>query len=324
MKRSERSKVVMPSELINVAHPFYNSPSVQGAMLFDVVRTEAFGKAIKKIVRNKDVLEIGTGTGILSLFATNFGAQSVTATEAAEETFQTARNTIRNNGFRKKISLIQYKNKPIKFGKKFDVIMSECLGHFAFDENMVSVVAKYKKHLKKGGVFLPRRISLFISLAENADFYKQNINLWNNSAYGFDFSAMKKLSQKRVYIQTFKQKQILSTVGKIINYDLKEKTPYSLKGLQKIRTKKAGIAHGLAGWFSAELADGININTSPLLAPTHWEQCFFPFEKPIKIKKNDNLKITMEIKSNAKSNKVKFSWKLLGQNKLSSSGQAVV
>ncbi|MCE9548883.1 methyltransferase domain-containing protein, partial [Candidatus Nomurabacteria bacterium] len=198
MKRSQRSKVVMPSELINVEHPFYNSPSVQAAMLFDIVRTKEFEKAIKKISKGKDILEIGTGTGILSLFASRSGSRSVTATEAANETFRTAKETIKNN--RKNISIIQYKDKPIKFKHNFDVIMSECLGHFAFDENMVSVVSKYKKHLKKDGVFMPRQISLFVALVNNNEFYRQNIDSWNKKAYGFNFSAMRKLALERVYI----------------------------------------------------------------------------------------------------------------------------
>lgn len=324
MKRSERAQVVMPSELINVAHPFYNSPSVQAEMLYDVNRTRAFEKAIKKTVKNKDVLEIGTGTGILALFAANFGARSVIATESADETFKTAQETIRNNNLQNKISLIQYKNKPLKFNHKFDVIISECLGHFAFDENMVSTVAQYKKHLNKNGIFLPRKIFLYTTLVENSNFYKKNIDYWKNKAYTFNFSAMKKMASERIYIQTFKPKQIFSTIAKILDYDLKDKVPYSLKGTKKIEITKTGIVHGIAGWFSAELADNVEINTSPFLKPTHWEQCFLPFEKPVKIKKGETLEIKIIVQSNEKSNKVKFNWELSRYGKKLSTGEALV
>ena len=314
----------MPSELINVEHPFYNSPSVQGAMLFDVPRTTTFEKAIQQISKNKDILEIGTGTGILSLIAAKAGARSVTATEAADETFNTAKETIKNNNLEKAIDLVQYKNKPLKFKQKFDVIMSECLGHFAFDENMVSVVAKYKKHLKKDGVFLPSNISLFMTLVDNADFYAQTINNWNQKTYGFDFSAMRKLSTKRIYIQTFDQKQILSSVAQIVDYDLKDKNPYLLQGEQKITVTKDGLAHGFAGWFTALLAPGVEIDTSPSAPSTHWEQCFMPFLEPLEVKKGDVLEIKVIVKSNEKSNKVKFNWYVSKNKKLILTNEAEV
>jgi len=56
-KRSQRASVVMPSELINVEHPFYNSPSVHLAMLKDDVRVIAFKAALEKLITfNKTIL----------------------------------------------------------------------------------------------------------------------------------------------------------------------------------------------------------------------------------------------------------------------------
>ncbi|MCE9548882.1 hypothetical protein K8Q98_00575, partial [Candidatus Nomurabacteria bacterium] len=110
----------------------------------------------------------------------------------------------------------------------------------------------------------------------------------------------------------------------IIDYNLKDKTPYSLSGLRKIEIQKTGTIHGIAGWFSAELADNAEINTSPFLPSTHWEQCFFSFKKPLKVKSGDVFEIGMVVKSDEKSNKVTFIWKLLKHGKKIDMGKAIV
>jgi ribosomal protein L11 methylase PrmA len=56
-------------------------------MIRDKARTEAYKKAIvqnKHLFKGKTVLDIGTGTGILSLFAAECGAKKVYAVDNAD------------------------------------------------------------------------------------------------------------------------------------------------------------------------------------------------------------------------------------------------
>ena len=149
-KRSQRASVVMPSELINVEHPFYNSPSVHLAMLKDDVRVIAFKAALEKLITfNKTtVLEVGTGTGILSLISASLGAKSVIATEAANGMIDICRESFLKNEIGNHINLIpvdDIEHPPI-LPKEIDVIVSECLGHFAFDENMITPFPPENRH----------------------------------------------------------------------------------------------------------------------------------------------------------------------------------
>src|ERR1051326_267702 len=145
MRRSQRSPVVMPSELINVAHPFYSSPSVHLAMLQDKVRTLAFEAAFRKLVRRDSaVLDLGTGTGILAMLAAKLGARKVYASEIEGFMFRAAQHNISSNGLDKRVHLVACNGERLRLPERVDIIASECLGHFGFDENMVRVVSDAK------------------------------------------------------------------------------------------------------------------------------------------------------------------------------------
>ena len=60
----------------------YSHYSIHEDMLRDAVRTKAYMKAIldnPKLFKNKIVLDIGSGTGVLSIFAAKAGAKKVFA-----------------------------------------------------------------------------------------------------------------------------------------------------------------------------------------------------------------------------------------------------
>jgi protein arginine N-methyltransferase 1 len=64
----------------------YSHYSIHEEMLKDTVRTKAYMKAIvnnPKIFKDKIVMDIGSGTGVLSIFAAKAGAKKVYAIENA-------------------------------------------------------------------------------------------------------------------------------------------------------------------------------------------------------------------------------------------------
>ena len=52
---------------------------------------------------------------------------------------------------------------------------------------------------------------------------------------------------------------------------------------------RAGVCHGLAAWFKAELADGITFASSPSDPPSVYGQGYFPVEEPIEVSGGDVL-----------------------------------
>jgi len=107
------------------------------------------------------VLDIGCGTGILSIFAARAGAKHVYAIDNAEIALF-AKDIVKDNGLESKITV--YKGKmeelDLPFGEgEVDIIVSEWMGYFLLYESMLDCVlwARDKYLNKKTGKMLPDR-----------------------------------------------------------------------------------------------------------------------------------------------------------------------
>lgn len=75
-----------------------------------------------------------------------------------------------------------------------DIIISEWMGVCLFHESMLSTVIYARdKWLKKDGILMPDRVTLFLAGVEHAAMQKLLIDDWT-SVYGFDMSALKELA----------------------------------------------------------------------------------------------------------------------------------
>lgn len=74
-----------PRELIDEGYfKNYSNPSIHKDMLNDKVRVEMYQKAIELTCKDKSVLDLGCGSGILSGFAIKYGAEQVFAIDNAD------------------------------------------------------------------------------------------------------------------------------------------------------------------------------------------------------------------------------------------------
>lgn len=97
-------------------------------MLHDTERNQKYYMAINAAIKkmhseNKkaNVLDIGTGTGLLSMMAVKCGADSVTACEAFKPVAQCAKQIMKANGFADQIKLIAKNSLDLKVGSLGDM-----------------------------------------------------------------------------------------------------------------------------------------------------------------------------------------------------------
>ena len=87
-------------------------------MMNDRPRNEAFDEAIRSVVESGDlVLDIGAGSGLLSMMAARAGAQKVVACELVEDLAMMARDITAANGFEGQINIVHSESQALKVGE---------------------------------------------------------------------------------------------------------------------------------------------------------------------------------------------------------------
>lgn len=132
----------------------YAHISIHRTMLSDRIRTLSYREAIFRnpsLFQDKIILDVGCGTGILSLFAAKCGAKRVYAVEKSQIN-HFAKQIIDKNGFSNQISLIEKTMEEVTetdIPEKVDVIISEWMGYCLLYESMLpSVIVARNKFMK--------------------------------------------------------------------------------------------------------------------------------------------------------------------------------
>jgi predicted RNA methylase len=109
--------------------------------LKDTVRTTSFRTAIERAVQPGDVvLEVGAGTGILSLFAAAAGARKVFAVEIDEYLCECLAETVRANGLTGIIEILPGDARELELPPAVDVVISELIDTGLVEEQQIPVL----------------------------------------------------------------------------------------------------------------------------------------------------------------------------------------
>ena len=280
---------------------YFNSYStfyIHEEMIKDKIRTGSYKKAIennKTIFKDKIVLDIGSGTGILSIFAAKAGAKHVYGIEYADIA-DYSKEIIKQNNLSDKITIIQSKveeaNLPVD---KVDIIISEWMGYFLLYESMLDTLLFARdKWLKKDGYLLPDKAQIYLAGIQDTLYKYNKIDSWDN-VYGFNFSVLKNPALAEPIIDNFPNNNIISNSCKIFDIDL-----YTVKvedldfsAGYEIIFNKDDTFNGFVTWFDVEfdkLPNKITLSTSPYEPSTHWKQVMFYSKNDIEVKKKEKLK----------------------------------
>jgi hypothetical protein len=151
--------------------------------LVDRRRTLAFRSAIESVVRQGDVVvEVGAGTGILSLFAAAAGAARVYAVEIDPVLARTCRETVRANDLEDVVEVLAGDALTVELPTDVDVVIAELIETGLLDEMQVAVMNSLHKRgvVGPGTTLVPQSYDTSLQLATT-----------DSSFYGFTIHAPK-------------------------------------------------------------------------------------------------------------------------------------
>ena len=260
-------------------------------MICDRVRTEAFQRAIDSTVRPGDiVLDVGAGSGILSMFAAQAGAERVYAVERTTVAVL-AQELAAANGLSKIIEVIQGDVMDVELPERVDVIVSEWLGGFGIDEGMLTpVIAARDRWLEPGGVMIPRSVTAWAALVHDR-YLGETVGFLKDNPYDLRLGKLVELTVNEIsYSGTFRHlaagdsrsesARLWTTDADTVSFEQAE-APHEAETLLQVH--EHGTANALALWFSAELAPGISLSIGPGDPPTHWGMTTAPLRSPVEL-----------------------------------------
>lgn len=266
-------------------------------MLKDTVRTGSYKAAIlnnKALFAGKTVLDVGSGTGILCLFAAKAGAKRCIGIECSDIA-DFATEIAQRNGYGDVITYIRGKVEEVEIPvEKVDIIVSEWMGYFLIYESMLdSVLFARDKWLVEGGLMFPDRAKLYVSAIEDADYREEKIGFWDH-LWGYNFEPMKRCVMQEPISDSVDASAIATTTECILDIDLTKVRTEELDFVAPYRltVNRKDFLHALCVWFDTSFeacSPKVVLSTAPGQSYTHWKQSVLYIEDVLVANEGDTV-----------------------------------
>ncbi|XP_057445289.1 probable protein arginine N-methyltransferase 6 isoform X2 [Lotus japonicus] len=306
----------------------YAHLGIHQEMIKDRVRTETYREAIMRhqsFIAGKVVVDVGCGTGILSIFCAQAGAKRVYAVDASDIALQ-ANEVVKANNLSDVIVVLHGRVEDVEINEEVDVIISEWMGYMLLYESMLgSVITARDRWLKPGGLILPSSATLYMAPVTHTDRYSESVDFWRN-VYGIDMSAMLSLAKQCAFeepsVETISGENVLTwphVVKYVDSYSVTINELETVTTKFKFNSMMRAPLHGFAFWFDVEFNgpaiaptnyhsstpiienhqvngsqrkkrtnpnEALVLSTAPEDPPTHWQQTLIYFYDPIELEQD--------------------------------------
>lgn len=276
--------------------PFWHIP-----MMNDAPRNDAFEAAIKAAIAERGpqarVLDIGAGSGLLSLMAARAGAQQVVACEMEPLIAEMAQQIVARNGYADRITVHAKPSTDLAIGIELDapadILVSEILSSDLLTEKVLDTFEDaHRRLLALDAIVIPRAASAMGCLVASetlADY------AFVGSVSGFDLSPFNALAQQRLPIHgTMTGWDRLSDDHELVRLDLTQAKHDGVLARLSIPVTASGRAIGIVQWMHIDLWSGITFDNHPdHYADGGWLQILHSFPQPIDVVAGDTLDIAV-------------------------------
>lgn len=265
-------------------------------MMNDNVRNDAYEKALKTALKNGGVvLDIGSGSGLLSMMAARHGASKVTTCEEVSMVAEKAKIIIKRNGFSEKIDVINKLSTNLVIGadlERADILVTEIFDNGLLGEYAFVAIEHAKNHLlKPNAQLIPSGARVYAMCVESEEIYK---NHRVETISNFDLSPFNQFSTYNYSSYHIEKHEhlALSTTANIFDFNF-----YNIPGNESVDIEfdiiESGTCHAIVYWYELQLDEDTIISTAPHLPQLScWKQAVQILSKSIILTKGKSFKMT--------------------------------
>lgn len=276
--------------------PFWHIP-----MMNDAPRNDAFEAAIKAAIdvtgTDARVLDIGAGSGLLSLMAARAGARKVVACEMDPMIAEMAQRIVAQNGYADRITVHARPSTELAIGAELDapadILVSEILSSDLLTEKVLDTFEDaHRRLLAPDAIVIPRAASAMGCLVASKNLADY---AFVGEVSGFDLSAFTAFSPQRLPIHgTMTAWERLSDDQELVRLDLMQKKHDAVLARLSIPVTASGRAIGIVQWMHIDLWEGVSFDNHPdRYTDGGWLQLLHSFPEPIDVVAGQTLDIAV-------------------------------
>jgi type I protein arginine methyltransferase len=263
-------------------------------MIDDGVRMAAYSAALRSVISPTSVVvDVGAGTGIMSLLACQFGAKRVYAIEPNDAVVVARQNAIAN-GMGDRITFIQGMSTEVAPPEKADVVVADLRGILPLFRSNIDSLIHAREHLvKPGGVLIPKRDRLWMAVVTNPN-STSGAKGWNRNDCGLSLSA----ASQYLANTTRKQRQSIDDLltapvcWATLDYATIE-SPH-VESSVDLEASCSGTAAGISMWFETILWGDIGFSNGPGNEQAIYGMLFFPLAQTVDVEKGDSIRVAVK------------------------------
>lgn len=268
------------------------------SMLGDAIRTGGLKEAIDEVIRPGDVVvDLGTGTGVLSYFACLAGAARVYAIEEGPVA-DLAEEICAENGLADRVTFLRGRSYDVEVPEPADVLITETLWNAGIGEGMLGyVVDARRRFLRPGARILPETVDVMVAPVEYAGL-DEEVDRWPEDCFGVDLSPVRRYSRHNLYRAKFQADMLLAAPEPALEVDLQTVATTDVAGTARLAVARDGTVHGLGLWFRSRLSPSVMLTNGPPRATPSWAHTFLPLEEPVDLKRGQVLRASLQTTAN--------------------------
>ena len=264
-------------------------------MLRDEPRNAAFDAAIRRAVTpGTHVLDIGAGSGLLSMMAARAGAGRVVACEENPAIADMARQIVATNGFAERVRVVTGNSTELDVESdlegRADVIVSEIVSNNLLAEGVLKTLADAATRLlAPGGQMIPAGGDVMIALGSWSAAEEHRMTM----VAGFDLGGFNALTQvPRNVAVSDATLTLQSEPAALLSFDFTGEAAREPHHGAATLVAQGGPVGGIVQWIRLQLDEVVDYENRPGPdAKSHWGAQYYPFDVPLELAAGTELRV---------------------------------